>query len=38
MKNIELHVTDPQSIINRWGKKYPELIKNSRRIADRCQC
>jgi DNA polymerase-3 subunit alpha len=37
MKNIELHVTDPQSIINRWGKQYPDLIKNSRRIADRCE-
>ena len=36
MKNIELHVTDPQSIIDRWGKDYPEVIKNSRRIADRC--
>ncbi|MGD0284189.1 MAG: DNA polymerase III subunit alpha, partial [Candidatus Saccharimonadales bacterium] len=37
MKNIELHVTDPQSIIDRWGKRYPEFIKNSRRIADRCR-
>jgi len=36
MKNIELHVTDPTSIINRWGDKFPELIKNSRKIADRC--
>ncbi len=36
MKSIELHVTDPRAIISRWGEQYPELIKNSRKIADRC--
>lgn len=36
LKNFELHVTDPQEIIKRWGKEYPEVITNSRIIADRC--
>ncbi len=36
LKNFELHVTDPQKIINRWGPKRPETITNSKAIADRC--
>lgn len=36
LKNFELHVTDPIEIINRWGNDYPEVILNSRLIADRC--
>jgi DNA polymerase-3 subunit alpha len=36
LKDLELHVTDPKEIIKRWGDEYPELIKNTRAIADRC--
>lgn len=37
LKNLELHVTDPQEIIERWGKDNPELIRNTRAIAERCE-
>ncbi|MDR1969945.1 MAG: DNA polymerase III subunit alpha, partial [Candidatus Nomurabacteria bacterium] len=36
LADFHLHVTDPQEIIERWGKDYPDLILNSRRIADAC--
>jgi DNA polymerase III subunit alpha len=36
LSNFELHVTDPKEIIGRWGKDYPEVITNTRAIADRC--
>lgn len=36
MKDLELHVIPPQDIIDRWGKDFPEAIRNTRRIADRC--
>lgn len=36
LKNFELHVTDPKEVISRWGKDYPEMITNTKRIADRC--
>lgn len=36
LKDFELHVTDPQDIISRWGKTHPEAIKNTKLIADRC--
>lgn len=36
LKDFELHVTDPKEIISRWGKSHPELITNTRKIADRC--
>lgn len=36
LKDFELHVIPPQEIIDRWGKICPEAIRNSRRIADRC--
>lgn len=36
LKNLELHVTDPNEIIARWGEEYPEVITNTRAIADRC--
>ena len=26
----------PDDIISRWEKDYPEAVRNSRRIADRC--
>ncbi len=37
LKNFELHVTDPKEIIKRWGSSHPEVIKNTKVIADRCQ-
>jgi len=36
MKDLELHVIPPKDIIARWGKDFPEAIRNTRRIADRC--
>lgn len=37
LKEFDLHVTDPKEIIQRWGENNPEIIKNSRVIAERCQ-
>lgn len=37
LKDFELHVMDPKDIFSRWGKTHPELIRNSKKIADRCQ-
>ncbi len=36
LANMELHVTDPNELIDRWGEEHPEIITNSRKIADRC--
>jgi len=36
LKEFPLHVTEPQEIIDRWGKTNPELITNTKAIADRC--
>ena len=36
LKEFELHVTEPEEVIKRWGKDYPEVISNTRAIADRC--
>jgi len=36
LKNFELHVTDPVELIKRWGTKHPEIITNTRLIAERC--
>lgn len=36
LKDFELHVTEPEEIISRWGKTHPEAIANTRRIAERC--
>lgn len=36
LKDFELHVTDPQDIIDRWSKTNPEAVRNTKRIADRC--
>lgn len=36
LKNFDLHVTEPEDIISRWGKSHPELILNSSKIAKRC--
>ena len=37
LRDFELHVADPLDIIKRWGKDHPEVISNSKVIADRCQ-
>lgn len=36
LANFELHVTDPNEIIARWGTDHPDFVKNTRQIADRC--
>ncbi|MBQ3469690.1 DNA polymerase III subunit alpha [Candidatus Saccharibacteria bacterium] len=36
LSDFELHVIPPQDIINRWGKDFPEAIRNTKRIAERC--
>ncbi|MDR0957136.1 MAG: DNA polymerase III subunit alpha [Candidatus Nomurabacteria bacterium] len=36
LADFHLHVTDPAEIIERWGKDYPDLIANTRLIADLC--
>src|SRR6185369_865056 len=36
LAEFELHVTDPNEIIKRWGAEHPDFIKNTRAIADRC--
>ncbi|HEX4662326.1 MAG TPA: DNA polymerase III subunit alpha, partial [Candidatus Saccharimonadales bacterium] len=36
LKEFELHVTDPNELISRWGADHPEAISNTKAIADRC--
>ncbi len=36
LSDFELHVTDPNAIIARWGAEHPDYITNTRAIADRC--
>jgi len=36
LKDYPLHVEDPKEIIERWGKEHPEVITNTKAIADRC--
>ena len=36
LKDYPLHVEDPKEIIARWGKDHPEVITNTKAIADRC--
>lgn len=36
LKDIELHVTDPNDIIERWGPEDAQAILNTKAIADRC--
>ncbi len=36
LKKFELHVTDPTELIDRWGKDHPDIISNTKKIADRC--
>ena len=36
LKDFELHLTDPRDIIDQWGEEFPEVIRNTKKIADRC--
>jgi len=36
LKEFELHVATPEDIIGRWGEDHPDLVSNTREIADRC--
>ena len=37
LKDYPLHVEDPNELIKRWGSEYPEVITNTKAIADRCE-
>jgi DNA polymerase-3 subunit alpha len=36
LKDYPLHVEAPEELIKRWGPDHPEVIRNTRVIADRC--
>ncbi|MDB5167343.1 MAG: dnaE [Candidatus Saccharibacteria bacterium] len=36
LKDFDLHVTDPEEIIARWGAEDADAIRTTRQIADRC--
>lgn len=36
LKDFPLHVESAEQIIKRWGTEYPEVIKNTKAIAERC--
>ena len=36
LSDFHLHVTDPAEIIERWSDQHPEIIRNTKLIADRC--
>ena len=36
LSNFDLHVTDPKELIERWGKSNPEVISNTRLLAEKC--
>lgn len=36
LKDFELHVIPPAELIARWGEDHPEVITNTRKVADRC--
>ncbi len=36
LKEFELHVIPPTELIERWGDEHPEVITNTRALADRC--
>ena len=37
LKEFELHVTKPEEIIGRWEKDFPEAVRTTREIAERCE-
>ncbi len=36
LKDFELNVTDPDEVISRWGNSHPEIIINTKKIAEQC--
>ena len=36
LKDFELYLTDPRDIIDHWGEEYPEVVLNTKKVADRC--
>ena len=36
LKDFQLNVIPPDEIISRWSKTCPEAVRNTKRIADRC--
>lgn len=36
LKDFPLHVVPPEELIERWGKDHPEVITNTKAVADRC--
>lgn len=36
LKEFDLHVIPPDELIARWGKDNPEVIRNTKAVADRC--
>ncbi len=36
LKDFPLHVTPPKEIISRWGSSHPEVVLNTKAIAERC--
>ena len=36
LKDTDLFLTDPKDLIERWGTDHPELILNTKKVADRC--
>ncbi len=36
LKDTDLFVTNPKDLISRWGEEHPEVITNTKAIADRC--
>lgn len=36
LKDFPLHVVPPEELIERWGDEHPEVITNTKAIADRC--
>ncbi len=36
LKDFQLNVIPPEDIIKRWSKTCPEAVRNTKRIADRC--
>lgn len=36
LADFELHVTEPEDILSRWATTHPEAVRNTKRIADRC--
>jgi DNA polymerase-3 subunit alpha len=37
LEDFELHVTAPEDIISRWGESNPDVILNTKKIADMCE-